>query len=302
MKLNLKNIRVAVEITSFCNLSCQMCPYPFMKRKKNHMPFENLLKIKEIVRKNGLKVRWLHEMGEPLLYPNLKEAIEMFPEAILSTNGMLLEGYLAKVIAESKIERVRICIDTLNPKAYEKLRKGGDFERVIRNALDFLDLTKDKKIIVEIQKMVSKITKDESVKAFELFFKKAKYKNLKIIQKTCEGLDTTEETELHKKYSGCFQGGPYNWLVFLANGDITHCCYDYEGIQRIGTLEDDFENVLRSPKLKEIEKAFLEKDFENLPACKNCFRFKEEVFTPPPYFYKILRKIPLRNFLRKWFI
>lgn len=300
MKINLKNIKVAVELTSICNMSCQMCPYPFMERKKENLCYENLLKINKIIRENGLKVRWLHEMGEPLLYPRLKEALYLFPEAMLSTNGLLLEGEIAKTIIESPLKRIRICIDTINKKNYEILRKGGNFEKVIENTKNFLKLSDGKEIIVEIQKMVSKLTKEEKVKDFEIFFEKEKFKNLKIVEKFCEGLDTTDETILHKKYSGCFQGGPFSWLVFLSNGKITHCCYDYEGSQAIGDLNMDFKDIISNKKIKEIKRAFKEKKFQGLPACQRCFKHKDEIFTLPPFFYKILRKIPFKNKIKKW--
>lgn len=302
MRLNLKNLKVAVEITSICNLSCNMCPYVSMKREKKHMELETLKKIHKIIRENSLKVRWLHEMGEPLLYPYLKEALELFPEAMLSTNGVLLEGEKAKIVSESDIRFVRICVDTLKEDAYNILRKGGNFQRVLRNTKEFLELTKNSKIEVQIQKMYSKITKDEKIKDFEDFFEKEKYQNLKIIEKTCEGLDTTDETELHKKYAGCFQGGPFNWLVFLSNGKITHCCYDYEGLQAIGSLEQPFEDVLNSPKLEGLKKAFKDKNFKDFPVCAGCFKFRKEVFTPPIFVFKILRKLPFKNYLRKWFL
>ncbi|MEJ5166259.1 MAG: radical SAM protein [Thermoanaerobaculia bacterium] len=301
MKLNLKNIKVAVEITSLCNLSCNMCPYVFMKREKKHMELETLKKIHKIIRENSLKVRWLHEMGEPLLYPHLKEALHLFPEAMLSTNGILLEGERAKVVSESNIRVVRICIDTLKEDAYKILRKGGNFQRVIKNTKEFLETTKDKKIEVQIQKMYSKITKDEKIKDFEIFFEKEKYKNLKIIEKTCEGLDTTDETNLHKKYAGCFQGGPFNWFVFLSNGDITHCCYDYEGVQKIGNIDEPFENVLQSPALEDLKKAFKCKNFDGFPACARCFKFRKETFTPPTFLFKFLKKVPFKNYFKKWF-
>lgn len=302
MKLNLKRIKVAVEITSFCNFSCNMCPYPFMVREKKHMELEDLKKIHKIIRENSLKVKWLHEMGEPLLYPYLKEALQLFPEGMVSTNGLLLEGERASLVAESPVKVVRVCIDTLKKDAYNILRKGGNFERVVENTKNFLEKTRGKDIKVEVQKMVSKITRDERVKDFENFFQKEKYNHLRIIEKTCEGLDTTDETPLHKKYSGCFQGGPFNWLVFLSNGQITHCCYDYEGKQAIGNINQPFEEILRSPVLDGLKEAFKNKNFKKFPVCDGCFKFSKETFTPPVLAFKILRKIPFKNYLRKWFL
>ena len=43
--------------------------------------------------------QWLHEMGEPLLYSRIDDAIRLFPEASLSTNGLVLTPE-AVVVAE----------------------------------------------------------------------------------------------------------------------------------------------------------------------------------------------------------
>ena len=72
-----------------------------------------------------------------------------------------------------------------------------------------------------------------------------------VIQKTCEGLDTSEVTELHQAYYGCFQGTPYQWFVILCNGDVTHCCYDYDGTQKLGNVrEKSIAEIASSPSPK----------------------------------------------------
>ena len=301
--LNPRKLRVAVELTSCCNLSCAMCPLRSMKRPLEAMPFERLKKVHTEIRELGLKVRWLHEMGEPLLYPQLKEALDMFPEAILSTNGMALKGGIAEIVLASPIQTVRICLDTINPKAYPSLRTGGNFQKVVHNIKAFLEAARRKPVRIEIQKMVSKLTKGETRKDFIRFFNLEQYPNAAIIEKTCEALDTSGETELHGKYAGCFQGGPFNWLVILANGAVTHCCYDYEGAQAIGNVDETpLRDILNSPKLAEIEKAFHAKDFSGLPRCCECFRLEDEVRTYPALLYRLMRLLPFKDRLRRWFM
>ena len=63
-------------------------------------------------------------------------------------------------------------------------------------------------------------------------------------------VDTSEVTELHQAYYGCFQGTPYQWFVILCNGDVTHCCYDYDGTQKLGNVrERTIEEIASSPFL-----------------------------------------------------
>ena len=126
----------------------------------------------------------------------------------------------------------------MKPEVYPIVRKGGKFDVVVENIRRFLEMSKGKKIVVEIQRMITTQTHDESVKSFREFFHLDRYPQATVIQKTCEGLDTSEVTELHQAYYGCFQGTPYQWFVILCNGDVTHCCYDYDGTQKLGNVRE----------------------------------------------------------------
>lgn len=266
------------------------------------MPLELLRKIWKEIRDAGLSVRWLHEMGEPLLYPHLSEALNLFPEAILSTHGNQLRGDVAALVIKSPIRHVRICLDTLDPDRYSIIRRGGSFDSVIDNIKEFLVLSKGKSIEVQIQKLVSKLTKHETRKQFERYFNLANYPHARVIEKTCEGLDTSDETDLHTAYSGCFQGGPFNWLVILADGSVTHCCYDFEGRQAIGNMNSDcLEDIASSPALSDIHRAFKEKDFSRLPRCAECFKNREKAGAIPAWVYRWLRRLPFKDRFRKLF-
>ena len=301
--LNPKKLRVGVELTSCCNLSCSMCPLRTMRRPLEHMPFERLERVHRQIRELGIEVYCLHEMGDPLLYPRLGEALALFPEAMLSTNAMALRGEVVRTVLASPVQRVRLCIDTVDPRAYPKLRTGGDFERVAGNIRAFLEAARDLPVRIEIQKMVSKATKEETRGDFVRFFGLDRYANATIVEKTCEALDTSGETDLHGRYAGCFQGGPFNWLVILANGHVTHCCYDYEGDQAIGHVDrQPLGDILASPRLAEIEKAFARHDFSALPRCRECFRLEREVKAYPAFVYRLARLLPFKDRLRKWFL
>ena len=134
-------------------------------------------------------------------------------------------------------------------------------------------MSKGKKITVEIQRMITTQTHDESVQSFRDFFHLDRYPQAIVIQKTCEGLDTSEVTELHQAYYGCFQGTPYQWFVILCNGDVTHCCYDYDGTQKLGNVrQNSIAEIANSPFLATIEEGFRTHDFSNLPRCAECFK------------------------------
>lgn len=275
-ELPIKKLKFAVELTNKCNLRCGMCPMGVLKRPFKDMEWELVERLGVEMRELGVKVRYLHEMGEPLLYPKLCDAIDLFPGVVVSTNATLLYEPIARRVLDSSLGTIRLCIDTLRPEVYPRVRKGGDFPVVVENIRRFLEISKGKKIKVQIQKMVSRLTHDETVGQFREFFQLDRYPQAEIVEKTCEGLDKSEETDLHEAYYGCFQGSPYKWFVVLSNGDVSMCCYDYDGEQILGNVwKQSIPEICRSPFLEVIEDGFRRNDFSKLPRCAECFRHEE---------------------------
>jgi len=275
-ELDIRKLKFAVELTNKCNLRCGMCPMGVLKRPFKDMEFELVERLAAEMKEFGIRVRYLHEMGEPLLYPRLAEAIDLFPGVTVSTNATLLYEEKAKTILDTSLEKIRLCIDTLRPEVYPTVRKGGDFPVVVENIRRFLDLSKRSKMKVEIQKMVTLPTHDETIAEFRDFFHLDRYPQAEVIEKTCEGLDKSEATDLHEAYYGCFQGTPYRWFVVLSNGDVSMCCYDYDGEQLLGNVwKQSIPEICRSPFLEVIEDGFRRNDFSRLPRCAECFRHEE---------------------------
>ncbi|MFN3412672.1 MAG: radical SAM/SPASM domain-containing protein [Thermoanaerobaculum sp.] len=280
--LDIRKAKVAVELTNRCNLRCGMCPMNKLGRPDADMPWWLVEKVAGEFARLGIRVNWLHEMGEPLLYPRLPEAIDLFPGCSVSTNAMLLDEDMGRRLLQTSLRRIRLCVDTVNPRVYPFIRRGGIFEEVVANIRTFLELSKGKEILVEIQRMITTQTAHESVRDFQEFFGLDRYPQACVIEKTCEPLDTSDETPLHESFYGCFQGYPFAWFIVLADGRVTHCCYDAHGQQCIGDLKTQtVEEILESAKLPAMMAAFKAKDWNTLPRCGECYKNAE---AKPPFY------------------
>jgi MoaA/NifB/PqqE/SkfB family radical SAM enzyme len=273
MKLNARRIKVGLELTSKCNLRCGMCPLPVLRRPYEDMAWPLVEKAEREIHGAGLRLKWLHEMGEPLLYARIDDAIRLFPEASLSTNGLVLTPEIGAKLLASPLQRIRICVDSINPEVYPQLRTGGDFEKLVDLTKKFLVQAKGHRIRIEIQKMRSRLTLEETVDDFRKLFDLGQFRNARVIEKTCEALDVNEETDLHGKFYGCVQGAFFTWVVVFADGRVTHCCYDAHGDQVLGDLKThSLMEILDSPRFAEMQSAFERRDFTNLPRCAECFK------------------------------
>ena len=273
VKLNKRRIKVGLELTSRCNLRCGMCPLPVLRRPYEDMEWWIVEKAEKDIHGLGLKLKWLHEMGEPLMYERIDDAIRLFPEASLSTNGMLLDAEMGDRLLAADLKRIRICVDSIDPAVYPHLRTGGDLAQVIDRTKEFLARAKGHTISIEIQKMRSRLSIDETVDDFARVFELKKYRNARVIEKTCEALDVNEETDLHGKFYGCVQGSFFTWLVIFADGRVTHCCYDAHGDQIFGDLKtQSLTEMIESERFAKMHLAFQSGDLSELPRCAECFK------------------------------
>ena len=273
MKFSPSRIKVGLELTSKCNLRCGMCPLPVLRRPYEDMAWPLVEKAEREIHGLGLKLKWLHEMGEPLLYARIDDAIRLFPEASLSTNGLVLTPEVGAKLLASPLKRIRICVDSIQPKVYPQLRTGGDFDKLVDLTKKFLVQAKGAPLRIEIQKMRSRLTLEETVDDFRHLFDLKQFKNARVIEKTCEALDVNEETDLHGKFYGCVQGAFFTWVVIFADGRVTHCCYDAHGDQVMGDLKThSLREIIDGDKMALMQDAFNRRDFTNLPRCGECFK------------------------------
>ena len=271
--LDLRSAKVAVELTNRCNLRCGMCPMNKLERPDADMAWPLVEKVAGELRAAGVQVSWLHEMGEPLMYPRITEAVELFPGCSVSTNATKLDRAMGERLLATSLRRIRLCLDTVNPEVYPTVRRGGVFDKVLANIRAFLEQARGATIEVEIQRMISRPTARETVADFERLLDLDRFANARVIEKTCEGLDTSDATDLHESFYGCFQGYPFRWFIVLADGTVTHCCYDANGTQPIGDLNHQtVAEVLASPTLERYMTAFKNKDWATLPRCGECYK------------------------------
>ena len=193
----------------------------------------------------------LHLFGEPLLYPNIIEAIRYIKSAnrrntvLLTTNGTLLNRF-SKALLESNVDRVIW--------SYRRNNFDGDSIGLL------------KKIGI-IRLLIEETPKEEFEKWSN--FPRVEVKHLHNyggqIDTTKWGLQT--DTQDGNRYP-CYH-------LFLApairwNGEITICCNDPSGKESIGIFSNGttLAQVWKSRRMEEIRQGHLKGEFKGL--CKNC--------------------------------
>jgi putative metalloenzyme radical SAM/SPASM domain maturase len=114
--------RLSVEITTKCNLNCEICPKqsPNYHQPDTDMDFEIFKKLKTVF--PHLKSLVLNGIGEPLLHPDIEKFIAFaknyMPENSfigIKTNGVFLSDVKLKELIKEGLNRVFVSIDSLVP-------------------------------------------------------------------------------------------------------------------------------------------------------------------------------------------
>lgn len=147
LALTAKPRHVAVEHTTYCNLSCRMCPHEELYVKKGKQSHMQPIIVKKIVEQMKPRTLNLTGLGEPLLNPFFFQDVEVAKKkgikVEVTTNATLLWRYAAQIV-DSGIDILKISVDGASNETYASIR-GQDVLPVIKKGLKRLRIEKEKR-------------------------------------------------------------------------------------------------------------------------------------------------------------
>ncbi len=142
-------IYIRIKPTNRCNHNCNYCHYrnAYLNLDQYHpydeIPREKMLQIVQDMADMGVKAVTFSGGGEPLLYPYIEETMQEILDCGIDlsiiTNGSLLNGRKAEILAHAKW--VRISIESCHDEMYCRVRgiKEGAFTALCKNIESFAE-------------------------------------------------------------------------------------------------------------------------------------------------------------------
>ena len=220
----------AIEVTNFCNLSCLHCPHSIATYPKGYVSIENFTKAVDYTQRPAFG---LSLCGEPLLHPQICELIKIAKqsnrEVSFATNGILLTEDMCHKLIEAKISSIEVSIHT------EKSLQG------YKTLWDINELTGAKLVII-----------GNILSCYDPEFK-TWMKNIQIEEKHLSGLRLAPmhnwaldpHNPQNSNRAQCVFINT-NVCVMKWDGKIHACCFDFNGTNYIGEI-DDFPNLQHNP-------------------------------------------------------
>lgn len=141
--------RVTIELTNRCNLSCPMCPREIVKVEEDFsegfMTVALFRKIADEIAEHPGVAMIPFFRGESLLHPNATEMLRYATSrgvapVQLTTNATVLTERIARELLDLGLDFISFSLDAVTKRAYEAVRVGAHYERVMANIERFLAL------------------------------------------------------------------------------------------------------------------------------------------------------------------
>ncbi|MDD4251228.1 MAG: SPASM domain-containing protein [Candidatus ainarchaeum sp.] len=268
-----------LEITNFCNLKCNMCPYKKMTRKKQHMKFKLYKKIidKDLYYKQAIE---LHLFGESTLHPEVAKMVKYAKNkghiVGIATNATALTKEKSRSLLDAGLDNIVLALDGATKTTYEELRCGANFEIVKDNIKTFLKLKKagnyNTYSVLQIIKMPKTKKEINNFKKEWQPFLRNGLDELRI-KKLFDSLGGNVNPEIpvpnYKNRLPCTE--LWYGSAVLSNGDVVPCGRDYDGKKRFGNLnKQSLIEIFNSEKYYKFRLSHLTNNYKHNDLCRPC--------------------------------
>jgi MoaA/NifB/PqqE/SkfB family radical SAM enzyme len=141
-------LRLDLVLTKACNMRCIFCISYGALAGPRWMDFELYEQIAATLFPKALKV-FICSGGEPLLYPRIREALNLARRyrtlTQMVSNGMLLDNETAQwLVADQSLHELTISFDGARKETVERIRRGADFQKIL-NQIAYLSTLRIKR-------------------------------------------------------------------------------------------------------------------------------------------------------------
>lgn len=270
--------QIIIETTAYCNQRCIHCAHKTLQRQKGTMDMGLFKKIiDEIAREAPATETWMAYYGEALMlkyrlfYMIWYAKLRGLTNVVLNSNAMLLDHEMSEMLIDSGLDRLIISMDGFSKETYEKIRVGGNYDEVMANCLDFLELINGRsnsKPLFEMQFSILEENEYE-LEAFNNFWIS---KGVNVKNRPKGGwAGRIESSRLDPK----LERKPCKWALnhagILWDGQLVACGVDSEGLFNAGNLTQSSLKELWNSTHHKFREIHTEKRWEDLPrVCSIC--------------------------------
>tara|TARA_Y100000031_G_scaffold155776_1_gene207587 strand:+ start:2782 stop:3798 length:1017 start_codon:yes stop_codon:yes gene_type:complete len=287
--------KICIELTNRCNLNCPFClvgqqdqkesvAHDSIEREMSGMDMELCKKIITSARDFGLKEVNLTFQGEPLMFKrtNFIKLVKFIKQnglkAIVYTNGLLLDRDYSRKIIKAGLDECRFSVDGITQDVYALNRVGGKYSQVYQNMKDTVQVAQEERSAINIiWQFIAMRNNEHQIDEARSIANKI---GIKFEVKTFAA-SVPELVPKDSKYQRTLKPPPchdiYRQVMVYWNGDVVPCCYDIEGLEIMGNLNDSSLSEIWNGSKFQIFRERLNNVLQNPEGepelCKGCLKY-----------------------------
>jgi len=272
-----------IETIRACNARCEMCTSSDWDGAGNKMSEELFAKIASQVRDYSSWVNsvCLSRNGEPLLDKNIPNKIKLLKkygvrQVTFSTNASLL-GYKKSIaLIESGLDDIRFSLDGITKETFESIRRGLNFDKVMKNCMEFIELRNQRgtKPRIQARMVLQEKNAGEEKRWKEFWLSKLREMDVvysKQMHSWGNQLKEIPYSEDIIKYSNLPCISPWSTMVIHFDGKVPMCGCDYNNLFLLGDAsKQKIEQIWRNENYARIRKIHSEGKRNEIPLCRGC--------------------------------
>lgn len=308
--------KIYIEPTNVCNYRCVHCVHDgALTRKPGYMDmdiYKRRLDEIEHLRLHS-KIQFTG-VGEPLLHPKWDEIIRYAADkgffTLMNSNASLLTPVNCERLIASGLDYLHVSIDGLTKSTYESIRRGGNFERVVKSLFNLFEARHKAKgyHLAVILGIIDQDRNRGELERFLTFFGKWPFHHV-VSGEIFNHMGTVAEANRNyvelqatprEKYPVC--NTPWDLLSVNCDGQAVGCNYDFDNRFVVGNLhEQGFLEIWNSERMQDFRRAVLKHDYESIedkgPMCSECtIKWQKDYFLPRDFASEVKR---MEQYLRR---
>ena len=276
------------ELNYGCNLKCDFCLYSIPLKDWGYnidtSKIITLEKYREIINEgadNSLYSVEFNGVNEPLLKKDICKYIKYVHEknilvSSLHTNAMLLTKNLSKELINSGLKIIIFSVDAFSSEIYNKIRVKSDYDTVVNNINNFLEIRKKQNStfpLVQMSFSKNKLNLTDLSKYIGYWENKVDFISTSSFCNPFIGGDKERYAEDTYRESGyemkeCYE--PYQRLLIRNDGKVHFCCSFFGGKNVVGDIYiNSIYDIWNGDKLRK-DRLLVNDNKNMLEICKKC--------------------------------
>lgn len=280
-------VHLDFELNYSCNFRCPMCPHGMADAWKpdyahEWMDFDVYKRVIDEGVARGLRSVRLNQLNEPLMRKDLERFIAYARDAgvidlHLNTNAALLTRERSKRLIEAGVTQLRVSIDASNAATFAIVRVRGDYDEVVQNVRDFIDVRRElgRRLPLLRVSFVRTAENEGEVEAFVEQWKNvadyyavSDYSNW--APESTSGAEHYPSSRLNVVSDfRCPQ--PWQRATVYTNGDVFPCCSESGRRHPVGNVrQQSLAEIWSSPAVAAMRQLHLEGRWRDNAVCRIC--------------------------------